>query len=315
MVSQFGKYVDIPDVRFSYGHEAILASLYSCMNRKNGDTEAGVPISYRFKHDEKGWQLFVSTPLQKPKKITYVGFGAIGVDINIDHLAVAETDRYGNCIKHKVIPLSLYGKDSYQIKAIIGDAVKEVITWCQEVKKPLVLEKLSFQDKKTTLREEASCKQARALSSFAYNRILQAMKSRGYRYGVEVVQVNPAYTSIIGRCKFADRYGLSIHESAALTIARRFQGVSENLPRHLEKIPDGKGGYVTLSLPERNRDKHVWTSWRHVQRKLRVALAGQIRATRRRSSGRPPPACCDAETTSDFAAETPAHESLAALLG
>jgi IS605 OrfB family transposase len=126
----------------------------------------------------------------------------------------------------------LYGKDSHQTKALIQEAAKEVINWCQDTKKPLVLEELAFQEKKQTLREEGRAKQARMLSSFAYNTIIQTMKSRGFRFGVEVCQVNPAYTSVIGRCKFATRYGLTNHESAALTIARRFQGASERLPRH-----------------------------------------------------------------------------------
>ncbi len=312
MVPQFGKYVEIHNVRFKYGHDVILASLHSCLDRKNGDKESGVAISYRFLHSEKGWQLFVSTALQAPKKTTCADLGTIGVDINIDHLAIAELDRYGNCVGHKKISINLHGKNSCQIKALIGDAAKEVIDLCIETKKPLVLEKLCFQDKKATLREETSANRARVLSSFAYNATIQAMKSRGFRFGVEVNQVNPAFTSVIGRCKFAKKYGLSIHESAAMTIARRFQGVSESLPRNLDNIPDGKGGHVTLSLPVRNRDEHVWTLWRKVKRKLQVALAGHFRATKRRSSS--PQACCDSEI-SDFAGETPAHESSAALFG
>jgi IS605 OrfB family transposase len=293
LMEQFGKYIEIRNVCFAYGYEAIVASLYSCQNRSDGDKKAGAAISYRFVRDEKGWTLFASTPLSEPKKITRRELGCIGVDINSDHLAVAETDRFGNCVKHKIIPLVLYGKDSHQAKAAIQEVAKEVISWCQEAEKPLVLEQLLFQEKKQTLHEESSAKHARMLSSFAYNAIIQTMKSRGFRFGVEVHQVNPAYTSVIGQCKFATRYGLTNHESAALTIARRFQEASERLPRRLDKIPDGKGGHVTLSLPVRNRGKHVWTSWRQIRKKLLVAHAGHIRATKRRSSSRSPPACCD----------------------
>ena len=313
MSSQFGKYIEIPNVKFKYGHEAILASLFSCLHRKNGEKESGLAITYRFLKDKKGWKLFISTPLEKPKMSSNAQSGAIGVDINIDHLAVVELDRYGNCIKHRQIPLSLYGKNRAQAKALIGDAAKEVINWCLETKKPLVLETLCFQNKKTTLREEVGPKLARDLSSFAYNAIIQALKSRAFRFGVEVYQVNPAYTSVIGRCTYADKYGLTVHEAAAMVIARRFLGVSERLPRNLDRVPDGKGGHVTLSLPVRNRDKHVWTSWRQVRRDLRVALAGQIRATKSRSS-RPLPVCCESNI-SDFAGENPAHESSAALFG
>ncbi len=285
-MAQFGKYVEISNVKFQYGHEALVASLLSCKEHKNNKA-AGIAITYRFLLDQKGWRLFASIPVKAPKKLSHAGNGAIGVDINVDHLAVAELDRYGNILNHKHIPLPLQGKNSAQTKAAIGDATKEVISICIKTQKPLVIENLCFQKKKTTLHEEAGPKQARILSSFAYNAIIQAMKSRGFRSGVAVNQVNPVYTSLIGRCKFAEKYGLSIHEAAAMTIARRFLGVSERLPRNLDKVPNGKGGHVTLSLPARNRDQHVWTSWRKVQGELRVALTGQFRATKRRSSDPP----------------------------
>ena len=55
--------------------------------------------------------------------------------------------------------------------------------------------------------------------------------SRGYREGVEVFQVNPAYSSVIGRVKFMERYGLSVHQAAALALARRLLGCREGIPR------------------------------------------------------------------------------------
>ena len=131
------------------------------------------------------------------------------------------------------------------------------------------------------------------LSSFAYEAIISGIKFRAFRFCVEVHEVNPAFTSIIGRVKFSKRYGLSVHESAALCIGRRFLGVSEKFPRHQAEIADGKGGYVTLPLPVRNRGEHVWTSWRRTLKKLPAVLAAHFRAIKKRSSGWSNPACCD----------------------
>ena len=39
--------------------------------------------------------------------------------------------------------------------------------------------------------------------------------------GIELISVNPAYTSQIGHHKFMKKYGISSHESAALVIGRR----------------------------------------------------------------------------------------------
>ena len=69
------------------------------------------------------------------------------------------------------------------------------------------------------------------LSSFSYGKIKACFLSRGYREGVEVHPVNWAFSSVIGRVKFMERYGLSVHQAAALVLARRLLGCSERIPR------------------------------------------------------------------------------------
>ena len=69
------------------------------------------------------------------------------------------------------------------------------------------------------------------LSSFSYGKIKAYLLSRGHREGVEIHQVNPAFSSVIGQVKFMERYGLSVHQAAALVLARRLLGCSERIPR------------------------------------------------------------------------------------
>jgi hypothetical protein len=87
-----------------------------------------------------------------------------------------------------------------------------------------------------------------------------------------------SFTSLIGRVKFAKRYGMTLHMAAALCIGRRFLGVSERMPQGQRDIPDGKGGHVTLDLPVRNRSRHVWHQWGQLNRKLSAALTAHFRA-------------------------------------
>ena len=316
------KYLIIPNVKFEYGHENVLASIRSCNERnkqqknKNSDYKNyGQPLSFLFKRDKKGWRVLVSTAVSKPACITKQELGAIGVDINVDHLAIAETDRYGNPIKSLVIPINIYGKTTNQALACIGDAVTKLVKISIDTKKPLVIEKLDFQKKKNALKESDNPKYARMLSSFAYSSIIDSIKSRAWRFGVKVEEVNPAYTSIIGSVKFASRYGLSKHESAALCIARRYQRVSERLPRHLDKIPDGKNGHVALQVPVRNRVKHVWTLWRSIRKELSAVLAAHFRTMKNRSSSRRESACCDMEPIPDLVGGIPTRQSSTILLG
>jgi IS605 OrfB family transposase len=271
------KYIFIKNVKFKYGHEKILESI-----------KANRAITYRFKKDEKGWRVFVSIDYFSPPIVTNKNDGAIGIDINADHIALAGIDRYGNIIDQETIPLVTYGKRKNQAKAIIGDVVTKVIKKALKVKKPIVLENLDFQKKKTILREKNK-KYSRMLSSFSYKTIINFLNAKAFKNGIAIFFVHPAYTSVIGRVKFAKQYGLTIHISSAFCIARRALRLSENPPLSLENVPDGKGDHLTLSLPVRIRGKHVWSFWNGVSKKLKAELAAHFRAIKNRSSD--PPFC------------------------
>ena len=274
LANQHGKYLVIKGVRFAYGHGQVLAALasnaeYAAYRREHGDqaaraTELGQAISYRFKRDGKGWRVFVSTQMMDVPVVTDRRRGAIGVDLNADHLAVSETDASGNCINAWRVPLVTYGKNTNQAEALIGDAVASVVQYAREVGKPIVIEKLDFRQKKAALEGE-SRRYSRMLSSFSYGKVKAYFISRGYREGVEIHQVNPAFSSVIGRVKFMERYGLSVHQAAALVLARRLLGCSERIPRRWV-APIGNGVQVAFTVPVRKRVKHVWTYWGAISR-------------------------------------------------
>ena len=303
LAEQHGKYLVIPHVRFAYGHGQALAALasnaeYAAYRREHGEkaaraTSLGQAISYRFKRDGKGWRVFATTELLEVELTTDRRRGAIGVDLNADHLAVAETDASGNCINAWRVPLVTYGKNTNQAEALIGDAVASVVQYAREVGKPIVIERLDFRQKKAPLEGE-SRRYSRMLSSFSYGKIKAYFLSRGYRQGVEVHQVNPAYSSVIGRVKFMERYGLTVHQAAALVLARRLLGCSERIPRRWV-APIGNGVQVAFTVPVRKRVKHVWTYWGAVSRQLRLALAAQHRLGRRRRRPNPVQAVTRAE--------------------
>ena len=140
-----------------------------------------------------------------------------------NHLAVTETDRSGKLVNAFSVPLLTYGKSAHQAEALIGDTVAEVVDYSRQVSKPLVIERLDFRHKRAALEGESPGR-SRMQSSFSYGKVKAHVLSRGYREGVEVYQVNPAYSSVIGRVKYMERYGLSVHQAAALVLARRLLG-------------------------------------------------------------------------------------------
>jgi hypothetical protein len=80
-------------------------------------------------------------------------------------------------------------------------------------------------------------------------------ESRCQRFGVELIKVNPAFTSVIGMIKFMAKYGLNSGTSAAMIIARRAMKCSEKVPPCLLKPEDF--------------NKHSWSAWNRISRYLR----------------------------------------------
>ncbi len=316
LATQFGKYLQIPNIRFAYGHDVIVAAIRDCYLRQQllkdpAYKNHGQAITFRFKKDAKGWRIFVSIGIQVSQPTTLKENGVVAVDINRDHLAVVETDRFGNTLHTFNILLPLHHTSKGQAQALIGNASAQIIALCEETRKPLVLENLDFKKKKAQLREKDPT-YSRMLSAFAYASIIAHLKSRGASKRVAVYSVNPAFTSLIGRVKFAKRYGLTIHMAAALCIGRRFLGVSERMPQGQREIPDGKGGHVTLDLPARNRSWHVWRQWGQLNKKLSAALTAHFRAVH--TDPRVPKTTPVTAMLSNLAGETPARESSTRLL-
>jgi IS605 OrfB family transposase len=269
MPDAMGKRITLTGLRFAYGQQQIEAARHTA-------------ISYRFLRDAKGWRVFVSLDVAGPPTVSHALLGAVGVDLNADHLAVAETDRFGNLIDHQRIDVVIYGKTSDQSKALIGDAAVAIARRAADAHKPVVVEKLDFAKRKAEL-ESVDRKHARMLSSFAYGRTLTAIKAACHRVGVEVVEVNPAYTSVIGAVNYAQIKGISVHLAAAFAIARRGLRMSES-PTVLQALaPVGNGGHVTFALPVRNRARHVWSHWSKIRTSLRAAHVAHFR------SGQPAP--------------------------
>ena len=193
------------------------------------------------------WYLQATVDRPAVKSSTSRLLGGIGVDLNPAHLDIGEIDRLGNPMGERSLSLCLQGRRQSQVKATLAEAVADVVEQARRAGKPIVIEKLDFRGKKAGLREE-SPRYARMLSAFAYRQFHALLHSRAARNGVEVVEINPAYTSVIGEVKFASGYGLSGHAAAAVAIARRGLRFGERL-RSRSAFP----------LPARNRGKHVWS--------------------------------------------------------
>ena len=146
--------------------------------------------------------------------------GAVGIDINVDHIALCETDRHGNCVLLKTMPMNLANKTRNQRNHIIRNVSKKAVLESVRSNKPFIIECLDFMQKKMNMRYEKKSHN-RMLSEFAYKEITETLKSRCRKDKVAIKEINPAYTSRIARDKYMNPMGCSIHMAASYVIARR----------------------------------------------------------------------------------------------
>ena len=246
------------------------------------------PITVSFHKDEKSWKVSVTVD----QKLEWIEpdyrIGAIGVDFNANHIALAYIDRFGNPVRTWTIPLNTYGLSTGEAKDLIRKVAKRIAVEAKHLGVPVVSEKLDFARKKRDLKTSDGPKYARMLSSLAYNSFDAALASACARYRVAHKRVNPAYTSLIGRVKFARRYGLSVHTAAAISIARRAMELSEGIPRNVDgtvSVPLNNSDRVTLASPARKKLRHVWSEWSEVNKELKKAheeqrLSGRTKRSR-----------------------------------
>ena len=149
--------------------------------------------------------------------------GFIGVDTNPDGLGISVIDRNGNLVSHRYMQCDRLKFASTDKR--LNDArnlAKELVDLAIKLNKPIAIEALQFGKIKFIGRRFN-----RMRANFVYSKIVEAVKSRAVRFGVLVKEVNPAYTSKLGKLKYKKIYSLSDHEAAALVIARRAMGLNE----------------------------------------------------------------------------------------
>jgi hypothetical protein len=69
-----------------------------------------------------------------------------------------------------------------------------------------------------------------------YKALLQKIEIVARRNGIQVIKVNPAYTSIIGKLKYAPLYNIDKDMAGAYVIARRGLGFKERLPKNYKNL-------------------------------------------------------------------------------
>lgn len=245
-----GVAVEIPNLSFPYGQEQVNTSVqnqWNCKDKKN----SGKPIGWAIE-DHGNYYIFkcmIDVEENKNKNFSKSD-GVIGIDCNFDHFAWSNINGTGQLLKTGVLSFDILGKTSEQITKIIEAEAITLVDIAVKTNKPIVVEKLKTT--KSKVKNPYGNKKANMMMSmFAYKKMISSIKSRADKMGVAVFEINPAYTSQIGKMKYMKRFGISIHQAASYVIARRAMGFKEKLPPILYSL-----------LPEKMVGLHHWAQWK-----------------------------------------------------
>lgn len=258
---QFGTHVSCTGVLFRYGQEYINAALtpkrFENTNKKTGQVSYRIgtvrPLTHLLIKKDNQWYIHTTVELPEVPYQSRRENGVLGVDLNPTSADWTVCDAQGNLKASGTLRLNIQDKSSDATKDALGKLSAELVRLAESFKVPVAIERLDFAKKKSSLGER-SAKYARMLSNFAYKAFAQILAARCQKFGIQLLMVNPAYSSVQGLTKYMAMYGLNSGSAAALVLARRALRKSERLPRAL---------HLALKKPV-DSFRHVWRAWSEV---------------------------------------------------
>jgi len=256
LIKDFGGHIECDGIKFNYGQTFVDIALSPTRHKRGKSYRNGTEKSLTHRFVKKGdkWYLHTSVELPGIPLISHKKNGVIGIDLNIDSIAWAHCDKEGNLANHGQINIDLKDKSSGQTTNILSRAIGQIIDLAVEYQCSVVIEKLDFCSKKNRLREGGQ-RYAKMLSQFAYSKFADLVQSKSRLSAIQVISVNPAYSSLIGMVKYMSLYGLNSGTAASLVLARRCFRFSERLPRFCNAL------FAPVDV-----NKHVWSYWARISK-------------------------------------------------
>jgi len=163
--------------------------------------------------------------------------GVIGIDINAYpfHLAIVHMTKDGNLEKYERISLDKLLEGSSEKREYLSwQVAHQVVEIAKRERKAIVVENLENLPKGK--RGDGLPKLRQRLQKWIYKGLLQKIEIVARRNGIQVIKVNPAYTSIIGKLKYAPLYNIDKDTAGAYVIARRGLCFKEHLPKNYKQL-------------------------------------------------------------------------------
>jgi IS605 OrfB family transposase len=163
--------------------------------------------------------------------------GVIAIDTNASpiHIAIAEVSKTGELLSyqtislHHLLGLSQNSKDHQE-----WILAHQLLDLAIEKGKAIAIENLK--KLKKGMRGDGKATLRKRLHHWNAKKFLQKLKRVAMIKGVEIVEINPAYTSVIGMLKYAPQLNIDKDIAGAYVIGRRALGFKEDMPENYEKL-------------------------------------------------------------------------------
>ena len=222
----------IDNVVFRHGQEIINNYYLNQYHLVHSEKKKGKPIAYTV--EDKGLYYIIKCSLEEDIEITNYckTDGVIGIDCNLGFFSICETNESGSPLLMRDMVYEWKGKTTNQVKYNIEQQVKEIVLLANSIHKPIVIERLKLKGKGKLKDYNSNNSKNFNRNMFAYHKMVNTLMASAKRNGIEVYEVDAMYTSLIGKEKYQPYYKRSIHQMAALAIARRamYTNRTESIP-------------------------------------------------------------------------------------
>lgn len=207
-------------------------------NHKNKLIEAlksknSTPLTYSIIRKNNKYYLHCTFEYKIENKSSFLtrkSYGTIGLDFNKGFIALSEIDRNSNLIGTDILKYR-FGKGS-KTQSDLENCISKILKRALETGKDICIENLNFKTKKSKTekaKSEKGRKYNNMLHSLSYALYDKLITNMAFRNKVDVIKVNPAWTSWIAKNKFCNRMKLNIHIGASFVIARRGTGIEDKV--------------------------------------------------------------------------------------
>lgn len=187
------------------------------------------PLSYRIIKKHNKYYLYCTFEIQLDEDdfVTRPDYGTIGLDFNKGFVALSETNKYGHLTQTQFLPYRF--KSGNKTKADLQDIANHVMRLAHQTGKDVCIENLDFKTTKSKTETKQNKKYNEMIHSLAYRQFSDIIESVTYRNKVNLIKVNPTWTSWLAKQLYCPTMKLNIHVGASYVIARRGQGYKDTV--------------------------------------------------------------------------------------